>query len=107
MAEKAFTSKPKSKKKKKKNAQAAVPQGVVRAAVVRPQGGVKKPIGKCFLCKQKGHWKKDCPCFLNRPNNGGKFHLLVVETCLAVRSTGTWCVDSGATNHVCNTLQEF
>ena len=32
---------------------------------------------------------------------------LVVETCLAVLSSGTWCVDTGATNHVCNSLQGF
>ena len=24
-----------------------------------------------------------------------------------VRSTGTWCVDTGATDHVCNSLQGF
>ena len=23
------------------------------------------------------------------------------------RTTGTWCVDTGATNHVCNSLQGF
>ncbi|MBE2321140.1 DDE-type integrase/transposase/recombinase, partial [Solirubrobacter sp. CPCC 204708] len=40
-------------------------------------------------------------------NNQGKSYSLVVETCLAVLSTGTWCVDTGATNHVCNSLQGF
>ena len=40
-------------------------------------------------------------------NNQCKSHLQVVESCLAVRSTGTWCVDTGATNHVCNSLQGF
>ena len=40
-------------------------------------------------------------------NNKGKFHSLVVESCLAVISTGIWCVDTEATNHVCNSLQRF
>ena len=34
-------------------------------------------------------------------------HLFVVETCLLACTTGTWCVDTGATNHVCNSLQGF
>ena len=31
----------------------------------------------------------------------------VVETCLMACTASTWCVDTGATNHVCNSLQEF
>ena len=34
-------------------------------------------------------------------------HLNVVETYFMARTTGTWCVDMGATNHVCNSLQGF
>ena len=30
---------------------------------------------------------------------------LVVESCLLACTTGTWCVDTGATNHVCNSLK--
>lgn len=30
---------------------------------------------------------------------------LVVEECLVVDSTDSWIVDSGATNHTCNSLQ--
>ena len=67
---------------------------------------MKKSKGKCFKCKGSGHWKTDCP-LLKQGNKEGISHLLVVETCLAVLSTGTWCVDTGATNHVYNTLQGF
>ncbi|XP_058210811.1 uncharacterized protein LOC131323156 [Rhododendron vialii] len=49
VAEKASTSKPKGKKKQNKS------QKKVVEAVHAPQGGVKKPTGKCFHCKQKGH----------------------------------------------------
>ena len=39
---------------------------------------------------------------------GYKGHeLSYIETCLVVDSTNTWIVDSGATNHVCNSLQGF
>ena len=30
-----------------------------------------------------------------------------IETCLVVDSTDSWIVDSGATNHICNSLQGF
>ncbi|KAL6312302.1 hypothetical protein AAG906_014654 [Vitis piasezkii] len=71
-------------------------------------GVVKKPKGKCFHCKQPGHWKLQCPTWLAKKKQGtSPFHLLVVETCLAVLTTHQWCVDSGATNHVCNSLQGF
>ncbi|MCQ7016867.1 DDE-type integrase/transposase/recombinase, partial [Clostridioides difficile] len=63
----------------------------------------KKQRNKCFKCKRIGHWKKDCP----RSKEKGISHSLVTETCLAVLSTGTWCVDTGATDHVCNSLQGF
>ena len=32
---------------------------------------------------------------------------VVVESYLLACTTGTWCVDTGATNHVCNSLQGF
>ena len=34
-------------------------------------------------------------------------HLFFVEICLLACTTGTWCVDTGATNHVYNSLQGF
>lgn len=101
-AEKVSTSKPKGGKKKN-NVQK---QGNLARKGMRPQGAVKKPTGKCFKCKQRGHWKPDCP-LLKEENKSGMSHSLVVETCLAVLSTSTWCVDTGATDHVCITLQGF
>ena len=32
---------------------------------------------------------------------------LVVKIYLLACTTGTWCVNTGATNHVCNSLKEF
>jgi gag-polypeptide of LTR copia-type/Zinc knuckle len=96
-------------KKKKKKTQAGIPragnatQGMAGGPkALGPQQ--KKAKGKCFKCGQKGHWKPQCPLL---KNNAGISFSLVVESCLAVRSTGTWYVDSGATDHVCNSLQGF
>jgi hypothetical protein len=102
VAEKGSSSKPKGKKKKKVQTQKA---GKV-ANAVGVQGAVKKPKGKCFRCKQSGHWKQDCP-LPKKTNNTGMSLSLVTETYIAAISTSTWCVDTGATDHVCNSLQGF
>ncbi|KAI3471446.1 hypothetical protein Pfo_031193, partial [Paulownia fortunei] len=65
-----------------------------------------KPKGKCFYCGQKGHWKRNCPEYLASKKQGNG-ELSFIESCLVVDSTDTWIVDSGATNHICNTLQGF
>ena len=100
VAEKGSSSKPKGNKKKKK----AQTQKAVKAVGV--QGGVKKPKGKCYRCKQSGHWKKDCP-LPKKTNDTGMSLSLVTETFVAAISTSTWCVDTGATDHVCNSMQGF
>ena len=106
VAKKTSCSSRKTKKKGKKPL-GHVARGHASASGAGTHGGVqKKPKGKCFYCGQSGHWKKDCLARQNK-NGKGNFYSLVVESCLAVVSTGTWCVDTGATNHVCNSLQGF
>ena len=75
----------------------------------KPRAGNGKPKGKCYTCGQKGHYRNNCP---KKPqsqnnNNSGMPQSYVVETYFMARTTSTWCVDTGATNYVCNSLQGF
>ena len=51
------------------------------------------------------HWKRNCPTYLKEVKAKGT--LLVIEACFVADSTSSWIVDSGATNHVCCSLQGF
>ncbi|KAK8564605.1 hypothetical protein V6N12_058188 [Hibiscus sabdariffa] len=32
---------------------------------LKPEGGIKKE-GKCFHCDKTGHWKRNCPLYLEK-----------------------------------------
>ncbi|CAA0821515.1 Unknown protein, partial [Striga hermonthica] len=102
VAEQAGPSRPYKGRKKKKAAGKAKAQST---QLVPQQAVAKKPKGRCHKSNKSGHWKVDCP--LLKKGKEGNSHTFVVETCLAVVSTSTWCVDTGATDHVCNSLQGF
>lgn len=59
----------------------------------------KKPKGKCYKCKQKGHWKVDCP-----KNVEDTHSTLITRTCLVASSTYSWVVHTSTIDHVCYTL---
>ena len=67
----------------------------------------KKPRGKCFHCGVEGHWKRNCDKYLSelKDKKKGKYDLLVSKAYLVEDDLSPWIVDSGATNHVCSSLQ--
>ncbi|XP_073057004.1 uncharacterized protein [Primulina eburnea] len=73
----------------------------------RKKGNTAKPKGKCFHCGIDGHWKRNCPKYLAdlKEKKKVKYDLLVLESCLVTIDSSIWIVDSGATNHVCSSLQ--
>ena len=88
--------KPKGGKKNKNKQKGQVP--------VTKTTAMKKPKGKCFKCGHKGHWKQNCPQIAKKQGMG---NLNVVEACLVENYNDKWIIDSGATNHVCYSLQWF
>ena len=105
----ASISQPKSKgngkKKKKKD---FTKQDSKQIALRVANKGNKKEYakGKCFHCGEKGHWKRNCPKFRAAKNKGMKISFLL-EICLVENPTNSWCMDSGCTNHICNSLKGF
>ena len=65
----------------------------------------------CHYCGKQGHWKMNRFQFFaslkkDKPLDGTST-ILIIETNLLVNSVGSWCIDSGATFYVYNTLPGF
>ena len=86
-----------SRNKKKKNSFKNSKQGKNKTGK-----GKSKCKGKCFIYGKKGRWKKECLDFLKKKE--GISHSILVESCLVVDSTKSWWIDSGATDHIYNSL---
>ncbi|CAL2278114.1 unnamed protein product [Prunus armeniaca] len=66
----------------------------------------------CFFCKKAGHMKRDCRKYkkwLEKKKGKGNNNLILVcfESNLVNFSSDSWWLDSGASIHVANSLQEF
>ena len=99
-----------SKNKKRKNTQCgsgAQPKKGTKGKGKKNNPKDKKPKGKCFHCGVEGHWKRNCNKYLSelKDKKKGKYDLLVSEACLVEDDLSPWIIDSGATNHVCSSLQ--
>ncbi|GKV49507.1 hypothetical protein SLEP1_g56257 [Rubroshorea leprosula] len=108
IVEKGKSSKPKYKNKKRKFGN--------NKGFKQTLGGNAKKVKRdklkdaCHFCGKKGHWKRNCHQYLTslkKPSEGMLINLLIVETNLLDGIENSWCIDSGATSHVCNTLHGF
>ena len=98
------SSKPPNGKKMNKANQSGVHAKPKISKKARPFSPNRKPKGKCFKCRQKGHWKKDYP---KLKGQSGNFSIAVIESYFVADSANSLWIDLGATNHICNSLQGF
>ena len=83
--------------------------------VVTPRKAPKpgpKPGVECFYCKGDGHWKRNCPKYLEDKKAGkivgrdkGIFDIHVIELFLTSARSNSWRFDTGSIAHICNSTQ--
>ena len=66
-----------------------------------------KSYVKCFYYVVVGHWKRNCPNYLTQKKDSGIIKSLIVKVSFIGDTSNSCCLHSGATNHICNTLQDF
>ena len=84
------SSKPPNGKKKNKANQLGVYVKPKIAKKARPFDHNRKAKGKCFKCRQKGHWKKDSPNSPKLKGQLGNFSIAVIESFFVANSSNSW-----------------
>ena len=65
---------------------------------------------ECFHCKDKGHWKRNCPKYLADKKAGtikGIFDIHVIDVFLTSPRCSAWVFDTGSVANICNSKQEL
>ena len=75
----------------------------------KPKGGIvvvadKIDKGNCHWCKEEGHWKRNCPAYLESLKKMKSVQ--IQDSCIFVievnLSTSTsWVLDTGCGSHIC------
>src|SRR4051812_40446787 len=64
-----------------------------------------KPDTECFYCKDKGHWKRNCPKYLANKKAGTIkriFDIHVIDVYLTSARCSAWVFDTGSVANICN-----
>ncbi|KAL4273362.1 hypothetical protein GQ457_13G014060 [Hibiscus cannabinus] len=74
---------------------------------LKPKGGVSKD-GKCFHCGKTGHWKRNCPIYLEDVKKAKAVRASV--SCIYVidvhmSTSSSWVLDTGCGSHICTSVQ--
>jgi hypothetical protein len=79
-----------------------------------PKAPRAKPGVKCFHCKGGGHWKRNCPKYLEDKKadkvvarDKGIYDIHVIDIYLTSAHSNTWVFDTGSVAHICNSHQDL
>ncbi|KAL4302552.1 hypothetical protein GQ457_10G011590 [Hibiscus cannabinus] len=74
---------------------------------LKPKGGVSKDE-KCFYCGKSGHWKRNCPLYLEDVKKAkavGTSVLGIYVIDVNMSTSSSWELDTGCGSHICNYVQ--